>query len=567
MPQLPAAVRTLLSFRTCNRLITSSFLALAILVLSQKASAQSYILNEDFSTAAGTTPPAGWTNTAFTGQSTDRWQFDNPGNRTINYPITGAFAIFDSRTASPGGGPEEVVLETRFFDASVSNNILLSFDHFFQAAPSSKAFLDVYNGTTWSNLASWDESTTNPQSEVFNLSARVGGKPSAKLRFRYQGDNSQFWAIDNIRILSPIPVDGALTGITSPRAPLTPGTYPITVKVANFGINPLTSTTISWTLNGITQTPFNWTGNLPTGAVDTAVVLGTATYPIGRTANIRAWQKNPNNLTDPNTANDTVKLFLAQTLCGTYTLGNATSDFPNLSTAATALNTLGISCPVTFLVQRTTVADQATIGAIRGSSPTNTVTFRGLDSTASRIANNTLDPANDFTIRLQGTSYITFDHLGISRNNGYQNLLIEGGHHITVRNCPIGSIYAANTDSALTITTNRISGLVTVIQPDTTTRPNVLIRSNTWLSGGYSAEFPSDRLNLFLSHIRRPVIRLNKANYSEVHPTAQVRAYRIYGCSSPDISRNNLLVSYFPQGGSVLSVVRCTSPRIHSTLR
>src|SRR5688572_29329177 len=65
---------------------TISFLLLLFISwFPQIAQSQTYILNEDFSSAAGTTPPVDWMNTTITGQTTDKWRFDNPGNRTISY--------------------------------------------------------------------------------------------------------------------------------------------------------------------------------------------------------------------------------------------------------------------------------------------------------------------------------------------------------------------------------------------------------------------------------------------------------------------------------------------------
>lgn len=70
------------------------YIFILLCLFSQISYEQTYILNEDFSSASGTTPPTGWSNTVITGQSTDKWRFDNPGNRVINYPVIGKFAIF-----------------------------------------------------------------------------------------------------------------------------------------------------------------------------------------------------------------------------------------------------------------------------------------------------------------------------------------------------------------------------------------------------------------------------------------------------------------------------------------
>ena len=72
----------------------SHYILSFFLVLSGLNSyAQSYVLNEDFSSASGTTPPSGWSNNTVTGNPTDLWHFDNPGSRSIGFPIIGTFAI------------------------------------------------------------------------------------------------------------------------------------------------------------------------------------------------------------------------------------------------------------------------------------------------------------------------------------------------------------------------------------------------------------------------------------------------------------------------------------------
>ena len=78
------------------------FLIVALSVYSVTLG-QVYILNEDFVTASGTTPPLEWSNYKIEGSETDLWHFDNPGGRTINYPITSPFAIFDSDSISNNG--------------------------------------------------------------------------------------------------------------------------------------------------------------------------------------------------------------------------------------------------------------------------------------------------------------------------------------------------------------------------------------------------------------------------------------------------------------------------------
>jgi len=153
---------------------------------------QMYILNEDFNGASGTTPPGGWNSTVIIGGANDKWHFDNPGNRLINYPIIAPFSIFDSDSTSANGQPEEVALETPLFDASISNYILLHFAQTFEPGSGGTAKIEAFNGTSWFEVITYTTATSNPSIEMVDLSSITGGVTNARLRFIWSGDGSGF---------------------------------------------------------------------------------------------------------------------------------------------------------------------------------------------------------------------------------------------------------------------------------------------------------------------------------------------------------------------------------------
>ncbi|MEN9950534.1 MAG: hypothetical protein RLY85_1286, partial [Bacteroidota bacterium] len=116
---------------------------LTILCVSLFSEAQVYFLNEDFSTANAGTPPAGWIIERTGGLSTDSWKFNNPGGRSVSFPVIGNFAIFDSQRESPTGGAEKVSLVSPFVDCSFSQQILLYFDHQFVGGRQGKGTVEV----------------------------------------------------------------------------------------------------------------------------------------------------------------------------------------------------------------------------------------------------------------------------------------------------------------------------------------------------------------------------------------------------------------------------------------
>jgi hypothetical protein len=71
------------------------------------AHAQTFFINQDFSTASGTTPPAGWTNNVVTGDpAVDIWRFNNPGGHPFAAPAAAPLAVFN-----PDAFPDNVLPE------------------------------------------------------------------------------------------------------------------------------------------------------------------------------------------------------------------------------------------------------------------------------------------------------------------------------------------------------------------------------------------------------------------------------------------------------------------------
>jgi len=106
-------------------------------------------------------------------------------------------------------------------------------------------------------------------------------------------------------------------------------------------------------------------------------------------------------------------------LSGTYTIGATGADYPTITSAISALNSLGVSGPVTFLLKDTayTAATETfplIINSFAGSSATNTVTFKPAPGVNTSInAAVTLLPA---VFKINGADNIIFD--GSNATNG-----------------------------------------------------------------------------------------------------------------------------------------------------
>ncbi|WNJ18403.1 T9SS-dependent choice-of-anchor J family protein [Pontibacter sp. G13] len=191
-------------------------LGMLILAVTMPLQAQQVFVSEDFSSASGSTPPTGWTNVIDQGDPTfDVWVFDNPGFRSLNAPISDPAAIFDSDWYSSSGGAEDVSLETPTFDASSASVVTLEFDHYFLGGFGGAYEVEVYNGFFWTSVLTGTATTANPQTESIDLSPYAAGYSTVQVRFRWTGDYSYYWIVDNVEIFEPQLVDIEVNAIAS----------------------------------------------------------------------------------------------------------------------------------------------------------------------------------------------------------------------------------------------------------------------------------------------------------------------------------------------------------------
>jgi hypothetical protein len=166
------------------------------------------LVTEDFGSATGTTPPVNWMNNDIAGGG-NVWEFDNPGGRDLTLPISDPAAIFDSDNYGSDGIPENCALETPLFDASVTTNpIFLSFDQYFDAEYGGASYIEVWNGSTWVEVYSSFTTSADPDHMVIDITADLNGASDAQVRFRWEGDYSMYWIVDNILVeaVSCLPV-------------------------------------------------------------------------------------------------------------------------------------------------------------------------------------------------------------------------------------------------------------------------------------------------------------------------------------------------------------------------
>ena len=171
------------------------------LLFIKHSNAQALYLSETFS---GTTLPTGWTNNDIAG-SGEIWEFNNPGGRTINAPVSGNFAIFDSDNGGLLSPAEEAALESPSFNTTGGyNKVILQFDHYYNDNGSTDtAYVEVFNGSSWVTVATYNADTPNATREFIDITAQALNVTNAKIRFRYVGNYDWWWAVDNVSVFSP----------------------------------------------------------------------------------------------------------------------------------------------------------------------------------------------------------------------------------------------------------------------------------------------------------------------------------------------------------------------------
>jgi hypothetical protein len=115
-------------------------------------------------------------------------------------------------------------------------------------------------------------------------------------------------------------------------------------------------------------------------------------------------------------------------LSGTYTIdatGTGTNNYTSFGAAVTALTTSGVSGAVTFNVASGTYTEQVNIGAVTGASSTNTITFQGSTTAASTLTYTPVGSSDNWTVKMTGTDYLTFDNMTItSGGSSYARLIL-----------------------------------------------------------------------------------------------------------------------------------------------
>ena len=193
---------------------------------------------------------------------------------------------------------------------------------------------------------------------------------------------------------------------------------------------------------------------------------------------------------DDYSANETYCDSLRVGLSGIYTIAGLNPDFLTFQSAVSTLNTAGVGGPVIFNIRPSTLAGQATINRIRGSSAVNNITFKSELGSASGVTITAAGSgANFHTIRLSNASNITFRDVTVENTSGTLAAafhLTNQSSNITITDCNIRV-------NELTSLNEKIIGIV-ASSPSATpfflnttgNNANNITITNNFIKGGYA---------------------------------------------------------------------------------
>lgn len=259
--------------------------------------------------------------------------------------------------------------------------------------------------------------------------------------------------IDDILIEQPPVNDAGVSGLTNPTIPTASGFTAFEAEVTNFGIAPLNSFTVEWEIAGATQPSVAYTGNTIAPGDQVTIPLANLNLPNG-SLDVKIWTTMPNGVPDENVSNDTLDITLCPGLSGVYSVGHTSSDFPTFADAMNALQTCGVSGPVTMEFHPGTYNGPWVIGKIPGASATNTVTFDGLATTAATLTHDGFGINTAGTLILDGAEHFRIRNFRIENtgtNTAYGVLLINNARFNAVENNVISVPVSASVTNVIPV--------------------------------------------------------------------------------------------------------------------
>jgi hypothetical protein len=129
------------------------------------------------------------------------------------------YAIINSDAEGNSGLQNAWIYYTNNIDLSAEQNVVLTFQQTHRRfAETTLVIYSTNGGTTWQEIEvngdmTQNTNTTNPDTYQLNMSSQIGGQDSVKIGFKYIGNWDWFWAIDDVKLVTPENYDLEMTNL------------------------------------------------------------------------------------------------------------------------------------------------------------------------------------------------------------------------------------------------------------------------------------------------------------------------------------------------------------------
>lgn len=241
--------------------LTASMLSAIVIGLV----AQTTIYTQNFSSAS---LPAGWQNVDQAGNGAGTWTRKTSAHSFASTSASNGFYIFDADLLGNDNKPENADLISGAINCSANAHVALQFEQYFQQyqAATGTVFVST-NGTNWTQVYSVNNTSPNPEVVTVDLTPYAANQATVYIKFNYSGDYDYWWAVDDIKLFEPAPLDIAVSTLNVPKYAGLSNEF-ISGVVTNKGFNTITSFDLAYSSNGGAQVSQSFTG-LNIGAFQT----------------------------------------------------------------------------------------------------------------------------------------------------------------------------------------------------------------------------------------------------------------------------------------------------------
>jgi hypothetical protein len=133
--------------------------------------------------------------------------------------VANGYAIIDSDAAGASAFQNAVIYTVAPIDLSANPQVVMTFQQTHRRyAESTYVIYSLDAGATWQEVEvnadmTVNTNTTNPAQVQVNLSSQIGGQPAVHIGFKYTGNYDWFWAVDDVKLMTPDDYDLEMTNV------------------------------------------------------------------------------------------------------------------------------------------------------------------------------------------------------------------------------------------------------------------------------------------------------------------------------------------------------------------